>query len=167
MVRWAAAVIVALFVITIAEDNVRTLAEEKHWNQYLGVALRAVPDLSKLTGSWWFIFGFGLAIGIAIGLWVPRAPTQQRNDLEAKRLLIRKARQLAVQQLPQTDFRKVLEGSSLYHRLRPYLSEEFKESVRNANVIIVPSPGSALPGLAISFLREIEILEKRWGLLLK
>jgi hypothetical protein len=98
-------------------------------------------------------------------------PNQQgksddRADLDSKRLLIRKARQLATQQLPTTDFAEVLQRSQLYHRLRPYLSAKFKEAVEDPRTII-RGRESGLSGLAAMFLREIEQLEQVWGLRLK
>jgi hypothetical protein len=146
LLRWAATGVVGLFCVAIAEDNVRYLAEEKHWNEYLSAAIKAAPDAAQLTGSHWFWLGSGVGIGIAFGLWLVKLSAPKRDDRATKRQLIRRARALALQQLPETDFRQVLEGSTLYHQLRPYLSDQFNQAVRN-NVIVRPPDGSTIPGL--------------------
>jgi hypothetical protein len=84
---------------------------------------------------------------------------------DKKAELIKSARQLVVDATARdgvdTDFRAALEHSVVYLQLRPYLSADFLEKVRNGRLIIVSPDGSDLPGLAHAFLNEIDRIEKQ------
>jgi hypothetical protein len=54
--RWVATSLAVAFIGTIIEENIRHLAEERHWNEFLTSAINAMPDVSFLTESYWFWF---------------------------------------------------------------------------------------------------------------
>jgi hypothetical protein len=69
VLRWIATTLFLLLGGTVVEENIRHLAEERHWNEFLTGALKVVPDLAPLTETHWFWFIFGLVSGIAASFW--------------------------------------------------------------------------------------------------
>jgi hypothetical protein len=70
VLRWIATTLFLLLGGTIVEENIRHLAEEKHWNEFLTGALKVLPDLAPVMETHWFWFIFGLVSGIAGSLWI-------------------------------------------------------------------------------------------------
>jgi hypothetical protein len=90
-----------------------------------------------------------------------------RNQKIARRLLVAEARELVrrAAMYPTMDFGESLEQSSAYLQLRPYLSQYFRTNVeRRGRILVGPSPGSIVPGLAAQFADEVERIEGEWGL---
>jgi hypothetical protein len=89
---------------------------------------------------------------------LPTVARDQRAEL------IKNGRQLVIDATAQdgvaTDFRAALENSPIYFSLRPYLSAQFLEKVRDRQTFIVPPPASRLPGLAHAFLNELDRLDR-------
>jgi hypothetical protein len=84
-IRFATTTVVGAFVIVIAEENVRHLAEEKHWNEFLTWGLSAMPDLTPILDTHGFWFLFGLATGISAALWIVKYFPERR--VHGQRLL--------------------------------------------------------------------------------
>ena len=84
-----------------------------------------------------------------------------------KRFLISEARSFVANEMKRygkkedADLRfcNELQRSSIFIRLRPYLSEKFKREVMSGRVVVVPADGASLPGKVSLFLDEIERLE--------
>jgi hypothetical protein len=79
VIRWAATTFAGLFLVTIVEENIRRLAEEKHWDRLLTSGIGAMPDASYFTKSKWFWFAFGLATGVAFALWIGRVFPERKT----------------------------------------------------------------------------------------
>lgn len=94
------------------------------------------------------------------------SPSQARRQDE-RRGLIRQARSFVASACAvegaNTSFQQKLESTSLYYRLRPHLSPEFRRSM-NGRTFVVPPDNSSLPGLAHYFLDELDRLEREWEL---
>jgi len=72
IVRWLSTAIATVLIGGIADENVRHLAEERHWDDLLTRALARMPDLSPLFVRYYFWFGFGVSVGLAGALWLVR-----------------------------------------------------------------------------------------------
>ncbi|TPW00326.1 MAG: hypothetical protein USCAAHI_00232 [Beijerinckiaceae bacterium] len=71
ILRWIATTLFALFIGTLAEENVRYVAEQEHWNEILMSGIRIMPDLHFYmeTKGFWFFFGLTAGIAAACGLF--------------------------------------------------------------------------------------------------
>jgi hypothetical protein len=86
---------------------------------------------------------------------------------EDRKKLLAQARSFVtktVRENPDYDyFQKTLESDELFLTLRPYLSTNFKHAIISGRFLVGPLRGSNMPGIASSFLRETDRLEKEWN----
>jgi hypothetical protein len=93
------------------------------------------------------------------------------NDISTKNeraKLISRARDFVVATVkanPDHDhFRRELESSEIFLRLRPYLTDQFKHALLSGRVVVAAPRASNMPGIAWSFIGEIDRLELEWEL---
>jgi hypothetical protein len=70
IIHWVFTGLAAFLAGVILEENVRYLAAERHWNEFLSKGLAAVPDLAPLLETKWFWWTFGVVCGVAGYSWV-------------------------------------------------------------------------------------------------
>jgi hypothetical protein len=88
---------------------------------------------------------------------------------EDRRALINAARAFTSKTVRENPnyghFQKELESDQIYFKLRPHLSDHFKQALTGGRILVGPGrEESQMPGIASLFIREIERLEKEWGL---
>ncbi|SRR6266478_5982059 len=72
VVRWIFTGLTALLVGIIVEENIRYVAQERHWNEFLSHGLEAMPDLAPLLETRWFWWLFGASLGASAYAWIIR-----------------------------------------------------------------------------------------------
>jgi hypothetical protein len=97
---------------------------------------------------------------------VAAVPTSQNDERRAWIAQARHFVSITVRKYPdQAYFRDQLKSDQIFYRLRPYLSDHFKQALTGGRMLLYPSQDeSQMPGIATLFLNEIERLEKEWGL---
>ena len=97
----------------------------------------------------------------------PDCASDQASGKLERAALVRSARQLAVN-LVHTNpdgFADSLERTTIYYRIRPWLSQQFLKQMRQrGSTVIIPANEGSIPPLADLFLHEVDRLEREWGL---
>jgi hypothetical protein len=85
-----------------------------------------------------------------------------------QRELIRAGRQFVITACAkngiETDFKRKLEAYPQFFKIRPHLSQEYRDKLDAPRTVYVPRDGTHYPALANWFLDELDRLEKEWGL---
>src|SRR6266446_6595838 len=72
VVRWIFTGLTALLVGIIVEENIRYVAQMRHWNEFLSHGLEAMPDFAPLLQTRWFWWLFGASLGASAYAWIIR-----------------------------------------------------------------------------------------------
>jgi hypothetical protein len=80
VLRWGATVVLTLCIGVLAEENLRHLIEEHHWNEALSHVVDMLPDLSSLLENKLFWLLAGLSAGIALATWIVKLGCPSRES---------------------------------------------------------------------------------------
>jgi hypothetical protein len=121
--------------------------------------------------SWIILFILEMIFISPFRLWVESSRgARQADPNEEKQKLITQARDFIATTIREDPgyehFQHTLESSEVYLKLRPYLKEDFHRALTSGRVLIVTPRASNMPGIAWSFIAEIDRLEKEWNLTL-
>lgn len=85
---------------------------------------------------------------------------------EERRKLVEESRRMVMRYVngPQDQtFRQYAECQLDFHRLEPYLSQDYKSKLFAPRTIYVTTEGGSLDVLADGMLKELAVLERKWS----